>query len=516
MKRFNYTGTCIPEKHYMVDTSDKIKKIIKYIDYGDYFTINRPRQYGKTTSISLLERSLKDRYILISISFAGNGELIFETEERFCNNILSIFAEGIMYENVKFKEEIIKEDKECVTLKQISEAISRLIKNADEKVVLFIDEVDKSSNYSLFLSFLGMLRNKYLEAAKGKDYTFHSVVLAGVHDIKNIKMKIRGEEEISYNSPWNIAIDFEVNMSFSSEEISTILIDYEKEHNNGMDIKLISEKIYEYTSGYPYLVSKLCYIMDEKLDANFTETGLEEAIKIILNENNTLFDDLIKNLERYDDLYNFVKDILIENNSIDYVQTDRVIVLGSTYGILDKTRENKVKIHNRIFEILLLNHLTSEINRNERTISRYNFRDNFIDENGDLEFEKILIKFQEFMKGNYSGKDDKFYERQGRLLLIAFVKPIINGVGFYYVENQISYEKRTDMIVTYNKKEYVLELKIWYGEEAHQKGLNQLEKYLEIKNKDRGYLVIFNFNKGKEYKIDRLDINGKEIFEIIV
>ncbi|MBW6411654.1 hypothetical protein [Clostridium weizhouense] len=45
-KEFNITGTCIPKMHYMVDTSDKLKKTIKVIDKGKYFTINRPRLYG--------------------------------------------------------------------------------------------------------------------------------------------------------------------------------------------------------------------------------------------------------------------------------------------------------------------------------------------------------------------------------------------------------------------------------------------------------------------------------------
>lgn len=53
-KRFNTTGVCVPEKHYMVDISDKIAEIMKMVERGDYFVINRPRQYGKTTSIYML------------------------------------------------------------------------------------------------------------------------------------------------------------------------------------------------------------------------------------------------------------------------------------------------------------------------------------------------------------------------------------------------------------------------------------------------------------------------------
>jgi hypothetical protein len=49
-KEFNDTGLCIPNRHYMVDNSDKLKQIIAFVEKGKYFTINRPRQFGKTTS----------------------------------------------------------------------------------------------------------------------------------------------------------------------------------------------------------------------------------------------------------------------------------------------------------------------------------------------------------------------------------------------------------------------------------------------------------------------------------
>ena len=99
-----------------------------------------------------------------------------------------------------------------------------------------IDEVDKSSNNQLFLSFLGMLRNKYLLRNAGKDYIFHSVILAGVHDVKSLKIKIRPEEEQKYNSPWNIASDFDVDMSFSVEEINTMLEDYVRNKHVKLDM----------------------------------------------------------------------------------------------------------------------------------------------------------------------------------------------------------------------------------------------------------------------------------------
>ena len=45
MRRFNVTGICVPNMHYMVDISRKIEKIFAMVEYGYYFTINRGRQY---------------------------------------------------------------------------------------------------------------------------------------------------------------------------------------------------------------------------------------------------------------------------------------------------------------------------------------------------------------------------------------------------------------------------------------------------------------------------------------
>ena len=79
-KRFNITGICIPELHYMVDTTDKIDEIIHhYIEYDEYFTINRARQYGKSTTLELLYNRLKGDYYVLDISFeaAEDWELSF-------------------------------------------------------------------------------------------------------------------------------------------------------------------------------------------------------------------------------------------------------------------------------------------------------------------------------------------------------------------------------------------------------------------------------------------------------
>ena len=83
MKRFNTTGLCVPEKHYMVDITERLVQIKAMVDAGYYFTINRGRQYGKTTTLSALRKYLIPEYEVSSLDFQGIGAAGFETEERF-------------------------------------------------------------------------------------------------------------------------------------------------------------------------------------------------------------------------------------------------------------------------------------------------------------------------------------------------------------------------------------------------------------------------------------------------
>ena len=87
-KEFNITGTCIPSMHYMVDTSNKLDKTIKLINKRKYFIINRPRQYGKTTTFFLLNNKLKETkdYPPIKISFEGIGDLTVKNEQTLQDN----------------------------------------------------------------------------------------------------------------------------------------------------------------------------------------------------------------------------------------------------------------------------------------------------------------------------------------------------------------------------------------------------------------------------------------------
>ena len=134
---------------------------------------------------------------------------------------------------------------------------------------------------------------------------------------------------------------------------------------------------------------------------------------------------------------------------------------------------------------------------------------------GVLDISKTMLKFQEFMKEHYSEKDTAFLEREGRLVFMSFLKPIINGKGFMWKEPVVGDERRMDIVVTYGKEQKeVIELKIWRGEEYHQEGLKQLSDYLDFQGIKNGYLLIYDFRKDKKYRSENIKFADKEIFAI--
>jgi len=517
MKRFNVTGLCVPDRHYMCDISGKISQIVAMVERGDYFTINRARQYGKTTTLALLEKRLSKEYIVMKISFEGVSDGMFEAEANFC--------QGLLYQCANYFDERglpgaeYWQDDSVTTFDLLDKFLTKTCNN--KKFVLMIDEVDKTSNNLIFLKFLGILRDKYLKKSNCVGATFQSVILAGVYNIKNLKLKMvqagthqlqDGEKRI--NSPWNIAIDFNVDMSFNETEIASMLAEYEKDHKTGMDIEAISKEIRTYTSGYPYLVSRICQKIEEEEDKDWTINGVQKAVRKILIEQSTLFDDMFKNVKSNSELRDILYSIVINGKSFTFNSDNSGMELGLLFGILAQKNE-KIAIHNRIFEIRITNYFATEKEISESKLTMRTSVEEVVSEN-KFDMALLLEKFADHYYEIYHHKDLNFLERECRLLFITYLRPFINGVGFYHVESETRNGKKTDVIVDYKTEQFIVELKLWYGEASHEKALEQLAGYLDSKNKNTGYLLTFDFRK--ENNIGKpqakwVEHKGKRVFD---
>lgn len=354
-RRFNTTGCCSPKRHYMVRLDGRLKKIKEdYVDEGSYFIINRGRQYGKTTTLRALEEYLKEDYLVLSLDFQEIGTEDFADASVFVRAFGQAVMEAFAIMGISHKEEFLKPlanlagKREERSLAELFFCLSRMCAMAPKPMVMMIDEVDSASNNQVFIDFLAQLRGYYLKRDKAP--IFHSVILAGVYNIKNLKLKLRPESERQYNSPWNThesnepreswlsfgdcpwdqmalapfdnATDFKIDMNFSVNQIANMLEEYETDYHMGIDIQAVAKEIYAYTSGYPVLVSSICKHIDEdilddeggKPEEAWSKEGVEKAVKMILTDHTPLFESMIRHLDEYPLMKQMFQAILFEGS----------------------------------------------------------------------------------------------------------------------------------------------------------------------------------------------------------
>jgi hypothetical protein len=75
-----------------------------------------------------------------------------------------------------------------------------------------------------------------------------------------------------------------------------------------------------------------------------------------------------------------------------------------------------------------------------------------------------------------------------------------------------------DIVVDVARKQFIIELKLWRGEENRAKAYDQLLGYMEAKNADKGYLVTFDLRKdgNREQKAEWVSVGDRHIFEVMV
>ena len=94
MKRFNTTGPCFPDEHYMMPALDRLPRVRELVAGGDYFVVHAPRQTGKTTALKALVREInaKGEMTAIYCSLESIQRLVgsYETAMREIRHLVLI------------------------------------------------------------------------------------------------------------------------------------------------------------------------------------------------------------------------------------------------------------------------------------------------------------------------------------------------------------------------------------------------------------------------------------------
>lgn len=182
-----------------------------------------------------------------------------------------------------------------------------------------------------------------------------------------------------------------------------MLREYESARHTGMDIAAMSRMIFDYTDGYPYMVSRLCKLLDERIPETdsiprrdvWTKEGLLAAIRLFLKEPNTLFEDMVKKLDEYPDLKEKISYILFRGTKYTFEIDSRFASIGCMFGFL-KEDNGFVSIANRLFETKLYNLLLAE-SEGHNELNPPDAKSQFIVQ-GMLQMDLVMQKFYQYFE----------------------------------------------------------------------------------------------------------------------
>ena len=294
-----------------------------------------------------------------------------------------------------------------------------------------------------------------------------------------------------------------------------MLLEYKTDHRLDFDEKSVAQIIRDYTSGYPFLVSRICQIIDAE-QFSWDKEGVLKAVNAILLERNTLFDNMIKKLDDYPELKQTLKGILFSGKTKSYNPDEKSIQMASMFNYI-VNKDGNVAIACRIMEIRLYNLFISEEENSQIFQQGVADKSQFV-KDGEIDMAHLMERFVVHMNQTYKmNHENEFIENDARKVFLTYLRPVINGIGSYHIEEQTRDLDRMDVVIDYLGKQYVVELKIWRGNAYNERGEEQLCRYLEYFNLQQGYLISFCFNKTKKSGLQPpVELKGRTLIEAIV
>ena len=513
MKKFNTTGPCFPDEHYMLPALDRLPGIREFVAGGNYFVIHAPRQTGKTTALKALVREINEK---------GDMFAVYCTLETLQNRSdpekTNIAIRDLIADNVEMSPFFVpvanapalRSDRGGVGL-----AVRTVLQNAcrasGKSVVVFFDETDCLVGDAL-ISFLRQLRDGYVNR---KEIPFpKSVALVGMLDVRDYKAQIRSDgESLGQISPFNIIAEDMLIPNFVESDIRMLYAQHTAETGQAFADGVV-EDVWRLTRGQPWLVNAIAHECVAKIHAfryaePITVADVEAAKEEIIRRRDTHVDSLMERM-REPRVRRIVEPLIsgqglvVSRNSEDF----RYVI---DLGLL---REDEIK------RVVPANPMYSEI------IGRYLTRDEQDDmlssipetpwvKDDGLDMAGLMAAFQRFWRENSGADRDIMGYREAvpHLVLMAFLQRVTNGGGHINREMALG-QGRLDLCVEFRGARYAIEVKTsanFTGEKSYE----QCAKYLDDLGLTEGWMPIFDKSKTKTWdeKIYTRDetFNGKTI-----
>ncbi len=486
-KKFNTTGPCLEERHYMLPPEQRLGEVRDLIDDHAFFVIHAPRQTGKTTLLRNLSRQLTEegKYAALTISL-----------ESFIRSDVQEAMPGILA-RLGYDSEFQLPNKlrppapdTCKAPPDVALAtyLSTWSKNIDRPAVLFLDEIDSISG-PLLLSILRQLRDGY--TSRPAPFP-QSIALVGLKDVRDYKVQIReNSETLGTASPFNVKARSLTMRNFTEPEVLDLLHQHTQATGQEFEPEATTE-IFRLTQGQPWLTNALAAQLVTDYDALVKDRScpvrkldVTKAREILIERRDTHLDSLVDKLHE-PRVQAVLEPIMTGGISSDATYNDNFTYVRDL-GLVEVANGTR-RIANPIYQEIIPRVLGHQIQTAIPDEPAW-----FVAEDGSLDIMALIEGFIKFWRrhGEILLRGMPYHEAAPHLVFMAYLQRIVNSGG--YIEREFAVGTgRADLVVDFQGRQDIIELKLLRGSYTRPEGVEQVARYATRLSQDRGYLLIFD------------------------
>ncbi len=499
MREFNTTGPCDPALHYTVMRESLIDVGKEKVRKGKYFTIFAPRQSGKTTYFQLLMEKLnQENFLPVWISFENlktvNQSLFYEA-----------FNHRLHQQFIRHGMDSLPIINNPVDLEIFFTAIHRKF---GRSIVLIIDE------------FEGIPDSVLSEVMHTFRYIYHQKEDQGLHALILVGVSTLAELVVSQASPFNIADELKITY-FTFNEVQDLISQYTQETGQAFESDVI-KAIYENTAGQPGLVCALCQYLTTEISKVISQPitiqDFYTTLKVFLTKK--LDKNILNIVQKAREKREFMLKFLFKDEPVEFTVDDPNISYLYANGVIDEVN-GYVQIPVPLYAKRLINAFRPLLNgETEHYItSSHDTLSKYLTSEGELNLNILLEEYRAYVRrrGFHAFDTENLKEAAWHYSLDGFIHFYIQSLGGQTFIEVPSGKGRTDILILYKRKSYIIETKRFVSQHYFNQGKAQLLEYMKSERLSDGYYVVFS-NKHTETDALRSEdlIENRRIYTHII
>ena len=505
MRFFNTEGPMRPAKHYAIDPLSRVDvdELLDFIRRERYFVLHAPRQTGKTSALIALRDRLNSGvegdYRCVNVN-VESAQVARDDVGRGVRAVLSSLASCARLLGDDYLDDVWPSVLEKAGPEDaLKESLTQWCLANPTPLVLLVDEIDALVGDTL-LSVLRQLRAGYERRPEGFPA---SIILCGVRDIRDYRIRSSTGEVIAGGSPFNVAAKSLRLGDFTEAETKALMEQHTRETGQPFT-KAARKAVWTQTNGQPWLVNALCagVCFDNKAGRDRTRAIDEDAIhaareELILSRR-THLDQLAHKLEE-ERVRRVIEPILAGDQAEHQV---RDLEYLRDLGLIDGGQPPRIA--NPIYQEVVPREIGYIVQSSlDENVAWY------VGEDGRLNMTKLLTAFATFYgehAEHWLRRFKDYREAAPQLILQAYLQRIVNGGG--RIEREYGLGRgRTDLLVLWPREagqpsdlweRFVIECKVLRDSDRKslegtiERGVAQTLGYMETCRAEEGHLVVMD------------------------